>query len=228
MPETRERIPERVSIITDHRESRTRTIQWLRSFDAEIVEKQLDVADYIVSESVGIERKTVADFLSSLLDQRLFSQMEKLTESFGRPLLIVEGEQQSLFTSRRMHPNSIHGALSTITLDYKVPIIWTSDPRLTAAQIYWTGYREQIKGRGRPSARVCKKMRGEKELQEFLVSGLPKINTKLSRRLLSEFGTVRNVFSATEEMLMEVDGIGKKKAREIWCALNGSYGKDGA
>ena len=186
----------RVCIIADHRERRTRTFEWIRSFGAEITEKQLDVADYIVSETVGIERKTVDDFLSSLLNKRLFNQMDSLSSSFQRPLLIVEGDQQMLFSSRNIHPNAIHGALSSITLDYRVPIIWTNSPKLTASQIYWTGYREQLKGPNGISARVCKKTKDDKALQEFLVAGLPKVNTKLSRRLLSEFGSVRNVFSA--------------------------------
>jgi ERCC4-type nuclease len=216
----------RVEIIADHREKRTKTCEWLRTFDAEIIEKQLDVADYIVSESVGIERKTTDDFLSCIMNQRLFSQMEKLSESFERPLLIIEGDQQALFSSRNIHPNSIHGALSSITLDYKIPIIWTHTPKLTAAQIYWTGYREQIKGRKGLSARVCRKIKDARELQVFLVAGLPSVNTTLSRRLLEEFGSVREVFGASEEQLMNVEGIGKKKAREIWFILNGEYGSE--
>ena len=62
----------RISIIADHREKRTKTCEWLRTFDATIIEKQLDVADYIVSDRVGIERKTVSDLLESVLNQRLF------------------------------------------------------------------------------------------------------------------------------------------------------------
>ncbi len=217
----------KVSIIADHREKRTKTFSWLQSFDARIVEKQLDVGDYIVSDTVGIERKTVDDFLTSLLDRRLFNQMESLSSTFQRPLLIVEGDQNMLFCSRNIHPNAIHGALSSITLDYRVPIIWTSTPKLTASQIYWTGYREQLKSPNGISARACKKTRDEKALQEFLVAGLPKVNTKLSRRLLAEFGSVRGVFTASEEMLMGVEGIGKKKASEIWCILNGCYPADG-
>jgi Fanconi anemia group M protein len=62
-------------------------------------------------------------------------------------------------------------------------------------------------------------------MQEFLVAGLPHINTKLSRRLLQHFGSVKKVFSAKEEQLMRVDGIGKEKARKIWCLLNEKYEK---
>jgi ERCC4-type nuclease len=213
----------RVSIIADHRERASRTCQWLKSFNAQIIEKQLPVGDYIVSDKVGIERKTVEDFLSSILDQRLFRQLEDLSATFERPLLILEGDQGLLFSARNLHPNAIHGALSSIAIDYGVPMIWTSTPRDTAAQIYWTGYREQVKKGDGVSARVCKKGRDTAKLQEFLVSGLPGINTALSRRLLSHFGSAREVFWASEKELRHVEGIGKGRAHEIWCLVNGRY-----
>lgn len=213
----------KVSIIADHRERASRTCEWLRSFNAEILEKQLAVGDYIVSEKVGIERKTVNDFLSSIVDQRLFKQLEDLSATFERPLIIIEGDQGLLFSARNMHPNAIHGALSSIAVDYGVPMIWTSTPKDTAAQIYWTGYREQVKKGGSVSSRSCKRGKDTAELQEFLVCGLPGINTALSRRLLSHFGSAREVFWASEKELRRVEGIGRGRAHEIWCLVNGKY-----
>ncbi len=220
-------MPEKkVEIIADHREKPSKTFEWLRTFDAKISEKQLDVADYVVSDQIGIERKTVDDFLNSFFNNRLFDQLEKMTSSFEKPLLIIEGDPSMLFETRKVHPNSIHGLLSSITLDYGVPILWSHSPKVTAAQIYWIGHREQVKKSNGVQARTCKRNRNTKEHQEFLVSGLPKVNTKLSRRLLSEFGTVKRIFSAKEERLMKVHGLGKKKANEIWCILNEKYEED--
>ncbi|UCD02966.1 MAG: hypothetical protein JSV63_04255 [Candidatus Aenigmatarchaeota archaeon] len=223
-------MPEKkVEIIADHRERKTKTYEWLKTFNVNISEKQLDVADYIVSDGIGIERKTIDDFLTSFFNQRLFEQLEKMAESFEKPLLIIEGDPNMLFEARNVHPNSIHGILSFITLDHKIPIIWTQNPKVTASQIYWIGHREQIKKSDRVQARVCKKSKNSKDQQEFIVSGLPKINSVISRRLLKEFGTVKKVFSAKEDKLMKVEGIGKKKASEIWCLLNEKYdeGKEG-
>ena len=216
-------LQDKVSIIADHREKRTKTCEWLRTFDARIIEKQLEVADYIVSDKVGIERKTVNDFLESLMNNRIFRQLEDLASSFEKPLLILEGDQKMMFMSRNIHPNAIHGALSSITLDYRIPIIWTHSPKVTAAQIYWTGYREQVKEKRGVSVRACKKVKNLKDHQEFLVAGLPQINSKISKRLLDRFGTVKKVFNAKEERLMKVEGIGKKKARDIRCLLNSDY-----
>jgi ERCC4-type nuclease len=213
----------RVSIIADHRERASGTCEWLRAFNAQVIEKQLEVADYIVSEQVAIERKTVDDFLSSIMNQRLFRQLEDLSTAFEKPLMIIEGDQGALFSSRNMHPNAIHGALSSVALDYRVPIIWTATPKVTAAQIYWTGFREQVKKKNGVSARMCRRTMDTAKLQEFIVSGLPGINTALSRRLLTHFGSPREVFWASEKELKQVEGVGCKKAREIHCLLNGKY-----
>ncbi len=216
----------RVEIIADHREKGSKTFEWLKTFDADIREEQLDVADYIVSGRIGIERKTVDDFLSSFFSQRLFEQMEKLTSAFEKPLLIIEGDPGMLFESRKVHPNSIHGVLSAIALDYGVPILWSHAPKVTASQVYWIAHREQVKKNDQLQARACKRNRSPKEHQEFIVSGLPNVNSMLSRRLLSRFGSVREVVWASEKELRQVEGIGKKKANAIWCILNEKYEKE--
>jgi Fanconi anemia group M protein len=53
------------------------------------------------------------------------------------------------------------------------------------------------------------------ETMEFIVSGIPDVNTKIAERLLEEFETVREVFTATEDELQEVEGIGQKTADKI-------------
>ncbi|MBN2330395.1 MAG: hypothetical protein JXC85_01140 [Candidatus Aenigmarchaeota archaeon] len=216
----------RISIIADHRERGTKACEWLRTYDARIIEKQLEVADYIVSDRVGIERKTVNDLLQSVLDQRLFRQLELMSGTFEKPLLIIEGDQKTLFEARNMHPNTIHGVLSSITLDYRIPIIWTHSPQVTAAQIYWTACREQVAGKRGLQTRACKKASSVQKQQEFIVAGIPSVNSVLSKRLLREFRTVKKIFSLDEPDIMKVDGIGNKKAKSIWSVLNAPYEDD--
>ena len=113
----------RVMVFADHREAASNVTRHLRGYDIQLVEKQLQVGDYIVSDRVGIERKEIRDFLGSIIDQRLFRQMEELRESFENPVLILEGNPELLFMERNMHANTIRGVLSSIAIDHKVPII---------------------------------------------------------------------------------------------------------
>jgi Fanconi anemia group M protein len=222
-PEQEQSGGKKVVIAVDHREAASNTAAWLRKLGADVDAKQLPVADYICSDRVCVERKTISDFLQSVTDQRLFRQLENMTSSFERPVLLLEGSPEMLFSERAIHPNTIRGVLSSIAVDYKIPILWTSNTKETAEQVFWMASREQIIER-RPLAVRCEKhMDTVQEAQEFLVAGLPQVNGVLSRRLLKEFGNVRRIFSARPEQLMKVDGIGTDKAKKIHEVLNAQY-----
>ena len=214
---------EKVVILADQREIASNVTRHLKQHEAEIRETQLKVGDYIVSERVAVERKSVPDFLQSIIDQRLFKQMEELADSYEKPVLILEGNPELLFLERNMHANTVRGVLSSIAIDYRIPIIWTHNSKETAAQIYWMAYREQVKEKKEMQIRCNKKNHSLAHYQEFLVAGLPNISNVLSRRLLKHFGTVRDVYDATPEELMKVEGIGKEKAKRIWELINVGY-----
>ncbi len=215
-----------VTVFVDHRENVSNVSRYLESLGSRVISQQLKVGDYIASDRIGIERKRVQDFLGSITDQRIFRQVEELSNTFETPLIILEGNPELLYIERRIHPNVIRGVLASIAIDYKVPILYTHNPKETAAQIYWIAYREQVKEKRNLQIRACRKCLTDSEQLEFLVSGLPNINSKLSKRLLREFGTVKEIFSAEPEDLMKVDGIGKKKAKEIWRLLNLRYSEE--
>jgi Fanconi anemia group M protein len=78
----------------------------------------------------GISLKEVGDFLESLIDGRLFSQVRSLSSTFERPLIIIEGD--GLYTLRNIRPEAVRGALASIMVDFGVPVFITSGPQETA------------------------------------------------------------------------------------------------
>ncbi len=214
---------EDILIYADCREAPSHVNSYIENLGATVCLKQLGVGDYIASDRVGIERKTISDFLGSIMNQRLFRQLGELAASFQNPILMLEGNPELLWHESRMHPNAIRGALASITVDYRVPMIWTRNARETAAQIHWIAYREQKKLDKEVSIRGEKRAMDTHGQQEFILAGLPHINSKLSRRLLEHFGSVRKVFTAKPERLMKVEKIGEKKARTIWELINSEY-----
>lgn len=213
-----------VDIVIDSRE--TAVLSHLSGLeDSNVTRKQLEVGDYVCSDRVGIERKTISDFLQSILDRRIFKQLCDLSEAYKNPLLIIEGNPEILFLERNIHPNTIRGVLASIAIDHGIPIIWTRNPKETANQVFWIAKREQKREKKAPAIRCLKKRSSVTDMQRFLVAGLPHINSKLTERLLSKFKTPKRVFSAKEEQLIKVEGIGKEKAKGIWTLLNSKYEK---
>jgi Fanconi anemia group M protein len=216
----------RITILADTREIQSSVASHLREWDCDVLEKQLQVGDYIVSDRVGVERKTTGDFLRSVVDQRIFDQLQTLSDSYDRCLLLLEGSPESLFYESGIHPNTVRGVLASIAIDSRIPIIWTPHPKETAAQIYWLAYREQVKGKRELAIRVNKKAPSLKQQQEFLVAGLPGISTRRARQLLQKFRTPEKIFRAREAQLLRLEGFGEKRIRRIKDILRTEYSEN--
>jgi len=210
-----------ITIIVDHRESRSQVIRYLSEKNITLEAQQLDVGDYVLSSRICVERKSVDDFLNSLLEGKLFVQMKNLRNTYSRPILVIEGEH--LLTKRNISHNAIFGSFVSIIVDYGIPIITTSTPHETADFLAVIALREQREGNKAVAVRGEKWSMSLSEQQQFIIEGLPNISAVLAQRLLSHFGSVRAIANATEEELCQVHGIGKNIAAEILRVLNTEY-----
>ena len=86
----------RVLIFVDSREIPNGILEYFGQYDCEVQQKSLLCGDFIISDRVCIERKTVNDFINSITDKRLFQQLQNMKENFERPILLIEG-QDSLY-----------------------------------------------------------------------------------------------------------------------------------
>lgn len=212
----------KVLIFADTREADTAVVYALRTMDCIVKTKRLDVADFLLSDRVAVEKKTVDDFLQSLVDGRLFQQLAALCGAYEKPVLLIEGGN-SLFLRRAIHPNAIRGAFGAIAVDYRVPILWTSDSEESAAQLFSIAKREQLAEKREVAVRQKRKIESRAAQQEFLLAGLPAVSSILARRLLKHFKSPEKVFSASDKELQKVEGIGKEKAKKIKELLQKKY-----
>jgi len=199
-------------IYVDHRESKSGVVRELSNYGVEIKTTALSVADYQISDDVAVERKSTQDFASSIIDKRLFKQARDLVEKFRKPVLILEGESPY---ACGLHPNAVRGALSSMAVDYGIPIIPTRSPEDTAAMIYRLSLREVEKGAKEVQLRTEKKPLGLEEQQLFIIESLPNIGPVNARNLLERFKTVKGVINAPKDELTQVDGVGKIIAQRI-------------
>lgn len=214
---------EQIRIIVDNREFTSVVVRELVKRDVYIEPKQLPVGDYIISERICVERKLVQDFLQSLIDGRLFSQLKNIKLEYQRPILILEGDD--LFTSRKIHSSAIYGALVSIIADFNIPIISTATAKESAELIRSLAQREQFDEKRIPSIRGEKMAMSTSERQQFIIESLPNISATLAQRLLEHFGTVKAIVQADVDDLTKVKGIGRKTAEEIKKIINSDYTK---
>ncbi len=209
-------------IIADHREIPSGVVRRLFEAGVQVETRQLDVGDYIVSSEVGVERKSVRDFVQSIIDGRLLEQARMLKEAFPKPVLILEGREDP-YTVRGIHPNALRGALLAVAVDFNIPILPSRDEVDTAGLLLVLTRREQEEKRRELVVRGERKGLTLEEKQRFVVEGLPGVSGTLAQRLLERFGTVERVMTASERELQLVQGIGPEKAREIREVLTSPY-----
>ena len=212
---------DKVKMIVDSRELPTSVARELTRLDVVISGESLEIGDYIASEEVGIERKESGDFIQSMIDGRLFVQLNALKSAYRRPVLIIEGEQ--ITGLRAVNPAAIYGALASIAIRIQIPILWTRNAEETANVLYRIAHMEQI-GSKRPLRTRSGETRGtDAETIEYILSGFPGIDTVTSRSILTEFGTLEGVFSAEQKDLQKVKGVGPKIASRIRRLLTVEY-----
>ncbi len=207
-------------VYVDSREGNSNVIRDLDLIDVDVKIKALTVADYQISDDVAIERKTAKDFVDSIVDKRLFKQARMMMEEFKKPIMILEGDD---FYTGFINPNAIRGSIASIALDFGISIIPTRSSEDTAAMIKRIAAREQKGERPNIQLRTERKPVNLWEQQLFIVESLPHIGPVSAKNLLEHFGSVENVINASEDELQEVEGIGKKIAKEIRKVLNEQY-----
>ena len=112
-------------IIIDYREKNSLVASYLISLGFDVEFKELKIGDYAVKDTI-IERKTISDFISSMINGRLLKQLEELKQ-FENKLLIIEGiSKQEIYADENsgVNANAIRGFLLSILLKHKIPIMF--------------------------------------------------------------------------------------------------------
>jgi len=213
---------EKFKVLIDTREKGANISKKLIELGMDVKVKSLPTADIIVSNKIGIERKTIQDFVNSIIDKRIFTQLKDLKNNFENPIIILEGKED-IYSVRNIHPNAIRGMLATIVSSFNIPIINTKDSQDTAEFIKILANREQSNNEKEFAINFSKKPMTTKEQQEFIIESLPGIGPSLSKSLLRKFKKVKNIINADINELKKVNKMGPKKAKEIQLILEEIY-----
>jgi Fanconi anemia group M protein len=200
------------TIIIDKREKSSLVPSELSSLGNKIEFRHLPVADYLI-DNTAIERKTLSDFKSSIVNKRIMQQLLELKQ-FPSYLLILEGNLKEIETENRIHPNAFRGFLLSVALEYQVPIIFTQNEEETSK--YLSVLAKKSKKTNLP-IRASKIFKTKKEQTQFILEGFPNIGPATIKKLLKKFKTIKNIINAPEKELKETIG---KKAESIIKFLN--------
>ena len=203
-----------ITIEIDHRERNDEVIKILQTKNDFIVkETRLFIGDYFINKHITAERKTTKDFVVSIIDGRLFSQASRLKRYAETPFMIIEGTD--LFhTGYDINPQAVKGAVVSLSVSWQLPMIFSKSPHGTAEILIMAGTHdvkycdEVLKRMGRLPKRIQTR-------KLYFLQGLPGVGPRMAQRMLEHFGSIEKVITASEQELIYVKGIGKKKASVV-------------
>ncbi|MCA9477513.1 MAG: DEAD/DEAH box helicase, partial [Nanoarchaeota archaeon] len=207
-----------VKIVGDFREKGSPVLKTLHNLPVDLELKQLAVGDFVLSKECCVEYKNFPDFVDSIIDGRLLSQLRSLSQ-YTKPVVIIEGEAQ---VHRKIDPAAVSGMLSTIALSYRIPVLRTFSPLETANLLFALARHEQEESKEAFTFHTAKPL-DQQQLLEYVVSSFPSVGGTLARSLLDRFDTIENISKASLEELKAIPLIGEKKALEIKKIFSTSY-----
>ena len=209
-----------MKITVDYREKPSGIIDLLQTEEALVEVDKVPYGDYIINESITIERKTARDFLVSIVDGRLFSQLSNLKKHCLNPILLLEGNPYK--TDLNFDPMAIKGTLISAEAIWYIPVVFSHSKEDTKDIILMIGKQEEayidvvpLRGGYRPKRLKSKQL--------YILQGLPQVGPMLAKRLIKYFGSVSSVINATIQELTQVEGIGKVSAVKIREVLDSQY-----
>ncbi|PWN35969.1 uncharacterized protein FA14DRAFT_146072 [Meira miltonrushii] len=139
---------EQPRVIVDMREFRSSLPFKLHEAGMLVVPCTLTVGDYILSNLICVERKSLSDLVQSFNSGRLYVQCEMMSANFQHPVLLIEFEQNKSFAlqtindsrggganpmNKKIHENDVQSKLVLLTLSFpRLRIVWSSSPYATA------------------------------------------------------------------------------------------------
>lgn len=213
-------------IVVDYREKNSGVVGELAKLGAPLRFDKLDVGDYLVAGEVVIERKSCNDFVSSIIDKRLFEQARYMLQAQRKAVIIVEGDFAEVLAYRKIGYPQIYGAIAAL-VDIGVSVLRTGSAVETAYAIFYLykryadstkkGYLQPVK------IKVVKSNKSIENVQLNMIAAIPGISRELAHRILLHFKTPRRFFKASPAELRRVEGLGEARIAKIIEALDTVY-----
>jgi ERCC4-type nuclease len=210
-----------MSVVVDSREASAakRIVRELVLRGLEVRVEPLEFGDYYVS-GVLVERKTATDLVASLREGRLWSQLEGLKSSNALPMMILETSIKNIIRYTGFKEVHVAGVLSSIVLDWRIPVMFSHSSRFTATIISTLARR--TKHEGLYPLRFKPRVESLRDTARFIVEGFPGLGPERAEQILKHFGSIRS-FIVNAERADEVEGVGSKTKKKILEIIDYKY-----
>lgn len=220
-------------VVVDMREFRSSLPSLLHEQNIQVVPVVLTVGDYILTPDICVERKSVADLVSSFKDGRLYTQCEVMFRYYKHPTLLIEFDEAKSFSlepfsdtpsgavssaTAKMMQENVQQKLALLLLTFpKLKIIWSSSP-FQSAEIFLELKRSQDEPNvdisvqyGQDESHSSERM--ENYIAIDMLRSIPGITIRNYVLLINKVKNFRALCMMPEEVLAKI--IGNEAARKV-------------
>ncbi|MDA7498660.1 hypothetical protein OAA37_00160 [bacterium] len=202
-----------------------------KALNIQTEKKWLEIGDYVFDD-VCFEAKSTTDFLGSVINKRLWTQIDNMDRHYKTNVVIIYGTiEEAIFNVKKyskaniqeparsiMLNNKFLGAIGRITLDTDVKAFWTPTEEEASLIITAICKMKPIK-RDVIRPEVFKRVTTD-DLRLDVLTSIKGVSIKKAKLLIKEFGSVMEIGEQTEEELQYLEGIGLVLASRILNTLN--------
>jgi Fanconi anemia group M protein len=193
--------------------------------------KWLEIGDYVFDD-VCFEAKSSTDFLGSVMNKRIWTQIDNMDRHYKTNIVIIYGSlDEAIYNVKRhtkskiqepartmMLNNKFLGAIGRITLDTDVKAFWVSSEEEAALIISAICKMKPIvRDVIRPE--VFKRITTD-DLRLDVLTSIKGVSYKKAKALIKEYGCIMEIGEQSVHELCHMDGIGEKTAKRILDTLN--------
>ena len=207
--------------ISDKEQSRIQSAkQYYTSQGLEVEVTNLEIGDYVFDNQVAFEFKTIADFITSINDNRVFNEAINQAETFDHHFVIIYGDlferSKQIAISRNYREINLYQYIGAInSLNRYTTVIQVYNP--TIEEAYYTMMNQARKClQNKPIVKKFNR-KHKNAAMNWLCYCVYGLNAKRAKDIVTmlDLHTLEDLFNVTHQQLTSVDGIGVKLADKI-------------
>lgn len=206
-------------VIVDSRETEHRKKKAMKTWGkGNVIVKKLEVGDYVY-KNVGVEFKTVDDFIGSVKSKRMQNQAISLNETFNRHYIIIYGDVS--YTLQRLyrlgHRFTVKQYIGAVASLSQITQVLHVDNESQAFQLCKSLFEKSTDGKNRFAKKPLTGKGKTKNKIVAVLSFIGDINSTRAEKLVKELNikTLEDLINLSEEDIMSVHGFGEKTAKNI-------------
>lgn len=205
-----------MKIEIDTREPKSRRFKALCEYkDHEVEIKQLESGDYVFNDEVAFEYKTISDFASSIIGNRIFKQIQRQLQTYKFNYICIVGNERDKLDafvqmntyssfSRKRYENAI------LSLSAYATIIYADNEEEALERMLYVAKHTLAE-------KMMKPVKISKNTAVNYLSSIDHINVKTATKIVEELKikTLKDLVGLKKKDLLKVKGVGDKTANRI-------------